>query len=108
MGPFSVICQECQIRKIYFKFSVNALLLLARAALRIREMMFNSFHAVKHHMYEEQQTAEAEHVHVHVSNQRPNQPAVVMSWWQKKTKNNNKKDTFECSFSKLATHAPFA
>lgn len=80
MGPFSVICQECQIRKIYFKFSVNALPLLARATRRLGGMLFNSFHTVKHQMYVEQQTAEAEHVHFHNSNQRPSQPAVLMSW----------------------------
>lgn len=33
---------------------------------RRREMVFNSFHAVQHHMYVEQQTAEAAHVHVPV------------------------------------------
>lgn len=79
MGPFSVIYQECQIRKIYFKFSVNALLLPARATPRRGKMMFSSFHAVKHHMYVEQQTAEAAHVHVHVPDHSPSQPDDVMS-----------------------------
>lgn len=79
MGPFSVICQECQIRKIYFKFSVNALLLPVHATPGRREMMFNSVHAAKHRMYVEQQTAEAAHVHAHVPDHRPSQPADVMS-----------------------------
>lgn len=74
MGPFSVIHQECQIRKIDFIFSVNALLLPAQATLRRREMMFNSSHAVKHHMHVEQQPEEAAHVHVHVPDTQ-NKPA---------------------------------
>lgn len=36
------------------------------ASPRRREMMFNSVKAVEHHMYVEQQTAEAAYVRVHV------------------------------------------
>lgn len=72
MGPFSLIYQECQIRKIYSKFSFNALLLLAHATPRREEMMFNSFHAGKHHMYVQQQRAEAAHAHALVADRRPN------------------------------------
>lgn len=36
------------------------------ASPRRREMMFNSMKAVEHHMYVEQQTAEAAYVRVHV------------------------------------------
>lgn len=54
MGPFSVIYQQRQIRKIYCKFSLNALL----PAHQAEETMFNSFHAVKRHMYVQRQRAE--------------------------------------------------
>lgn len=61
------------------------------ASPRRREMMFNSVKAVKHHMYVEQQTAEAAYVRVHVPDH---------------TASTKKKNTFQVEMLRSPTWQP--
>lgn len=64
------------------------------ASPRHREMMFNSVKAVEHHMYVEQQTAEAAYVRVHVPDHKAS------------TKKKKKKNTFQVEMLRSPTWQP--